>query len=283
MKRTVYESVTLTILNALKQGVVPWRKPWHADAVLPTSLATGKPYRGINSFLLGITPYSDRRWLTFKQVRERGAQIREGEKATMVVFWKHWEPPSEPEEPKKRIPVLRYFHVFNVEQIEGLDVPELPRSKPLPEKQRIEGAELLLENMPNPPSIAEGGITAWYRPSDDHVQVPLLNSFDSADAFYATLFHELGHATGHQNRLNRKEVCGSIQFGSGDYSKEELVAELTSAFCCATVGLDNSLIENACSYINGWLRVLENDPKAVVIAAAQAQKAADYIRGVTYS
>jgi antirestriction protein ArdC len=283
MKLTIYESVTLTILSSLSAGVIPWRKPWNSDAALPTSLATGKLYRGINSFLLGITPYSDHRWLTFKQVQERGGQVKKGEKSTMVVYWKHWEPPSASDEAKKRIPVLRYFHVFNVEQCEGLDVPELYRPQPPDEPQRIERAELLVQSMPNPPSIAEGGQSAWYRPSDDHVQMPRLNTFENSDSFYATLMHELGHSTGHESRLNRKEVTGDIRFGSGDYSKEELVAELTSAFCCATVGLDNSLIDNAASYISGWLKVLKSDPKAVVIAAAQAQKAADYIRGVTYS
>ena len=205
-----------------------------------------------------------------------------GEKSTMVVFWKHWEPPSESDEARKRIPVLCYFHVFNIEQCEGLDVPELYRPQPLNESQRIERAELLVQSMPNPPSISEGGQSAWYRPSDDHVQMPPLSTFESSDSYYATLMHELGHSTGHESRLNRKEVTGDIRFGSGDYSKEELVAELTSAFCCATVGLDNSLLDNAASYINGWLKVLKGDPKAVVIAAAQAQKAADCIRGVTY-
>lgn len=283
MKLTLYESVTLKIIQSLENGVVPWKKPWQSTASLPVSLTTGKPYRGINSFLLGLAPYTDHRWITFRQVNERGGSIKHGEKATMVVFWKFWEPPSDSEEPEKRFPVLRYFHVFNVEQTAGLNAPELYTPDPLPEPQRIERAELLIRSMPNPPTILEGGDVAWYRPSDDHVQMPALSSFESAETYYSTLMHELGHSTGHESRLNRKEVTGSIRFGSGAYSKEELVAELTSAYCCATVGLDNTLIENAASYINGWLKVLKSDPKAVVIAAAQAQKAADYIRGVTYS
>ena len=283
MKLTLYESITLKIIQSLETGIVPWKKPWHSTASLPVSLATGKPYRGINSFLLGLAPYTDHRWITFRQVQERGGSIKSSEKATMVVFWKFWEPPSDTDEPVKRIPVLRYFHVFNVEQCEGLNVPALYKPDPFPEQQRIERAELLIRSMPNPPTISEGGNAAWYRPSDDHVQMPPLRSFESAETYYATLTHELGHATGHESRLNRKEVTGSIRFGSGAYGKEELVAELTSAFCCATVGLDNSLIANSASYINGWLKVLKCDPKAVVIAAAQAQKAADYIRGVTSS
>lgn len=283
MKLTLYESVTLKIVQSLQAGVVPWKKPWHNTASLPVSLTTGKPYRGINSFLLVLAPFADHRWITFRKVKERGGSIKHGERATMVVFWKFWEPPSDSEVQEKRVPVLRYFHVFNVEQCTGLDIPELYKPDPLPEPQRIERAELLVKSMPSSPTIAEGGNAAWYRPSDDHVQMPPMRSFESAETYYSTLMHELAHSTGHQSRLNRKEVTGSIRFGSGTYSKEELVAELASAFCCATVGLDNSLIDNVASYINCWLKVLKSDPKAVVIAAAQAQKAADYIRGVTYS
>jgi antirestriction protein ArdC len=137
--------------------------------------------------------------------------------------------------------------------------------------------------MPDPPRIVEAGQSAWYRPADDLVSIPCLDRFESADSYYTTLFHELGHATGHEKRLKRSGVIGEVRFGSGEYSREELVAELTSAFCCATVSLDNDLIEDSASYINGWLKVLKEDPKAMVIAAAQAQKAADHIRGVQYN
>jgi len=203
----------------------------------------------------------------------------------MVVFWKRWEPPRE-DDPKgtrgQQVPVLRYFNVFNVEQCEGLDLAPIYRPENPRYHERIERADLLVRSMPRPPAIREGGRAAWYRPSDDLVNMPPLNAFESPDSFYATLFHELGHATGHPSRLNRKGINDVIQFGSGDYSREELVAEFTSAFCCATISLDNSVIEDSASYIDGWLRVLRGDPKAAVIAAAQAQRAADLIRGVNY-
>ncbi len=231
-----------------------------------------------------MSPYADPRWLTFKQVQERGGGVRPGEKSTMVIFWKRWEPPvsEDPERPVSQVPLLRYYNVFNVEQTEGLEMPELYVPPPMAEHQRIQRAELLVQAMSDPPKILEQGSAAWYRPTDDLVQLPPLKAFATADAFYGTLFHELGHATGHQRRLNRPAVTGSIHFGSGTYSKEELVAELTSAFCSATVSLDTSMIDSAASYIQGWLSVLKADPKAVVIAAAQAQKAADFIRGVSY-
>lgn len=286
---TLYQTVTDTIIDTLERGVVPWRKPWDTANALPVNVQSNRPYRGVNVFLLAMRPFSDHRWLTFKQAQERGGRVRPGEKSTLVVFWKRWEPPqgeeSEAEEgsAKRDVPLLRYFNVFNVEQCDGLDLPEPYRPEPLPDLQRIERADLMVRGMPDPPQIAENGTAAWYSPSQDLVSVPPLQRYRSVDAFYATLFHELGHATGVECRLNRPGVTGEIKFGSGEYSKEELVAELTSAFCCATLGLDNSVIQDSASYISGWLAVLKADPKALVIAAAQAQRAADYIRGVTYA
>ena len=287
MSIAIYENVTKTIIEALERGVVPWKKPWHQLQSVPTNATTNRPYRGVNTFLLSIHPYTDHRWLTLKQANELGGAVKPGEKATTVVFWKRWKPnvPKDEQEPgvTKEVPLLRYFKVFNAEQCVGLSLPELHQSEEYKEHERIERAELLVQHMPSPPTIREGGDTAWYRPSDDHVQIPGLKRFRTTDAYYATLFHELGHATGHESRLNRSGVMGQIRFGSGEYSKEELVAELTSAFCAATVSLDDRLMGDSASYIDGWLSVLKADPKAVVIAAAQAQRAADLIRGVEYA
>lgn len=287
MSTAIYESVTRTIIDALQRGVVPWKKPWHQLQSVPVNAISNRPYRGVNTFLLSIHPYTDHRWLTVKQANERGGAVKPGEQSTTVVFWKRWKPdvPEDEQEPgvTREVPLLRYFRVFNVEQCVSLDLPDLYRPEEVRSHERIDRAELLVKHMPNPPSIAEGGSAAWYRPSDDHVQVPELAKFESPDAYYATLFHELGHATGHEKRLNRSGVTGTILFGSGEYSKEELVAELTSAFCCATATLDDRLMDGAASYIHGWLGVLKADPKAVVIAAAQAQRAADHIRGVKYT
>ncbi len=282
---TLYEKVTNTIIEALEQGVVPWRKPWNGAVSVPVNASSNRPYRGVNVLLLGMSPYTDHRWLTFKQAQERGGRVKSGEKSTMVVFWKQWEPRDDEESgpaAKRPIPILRYFHVFNAEQCDGLNLSELYCPERFAEHQRIGRADVLVQSMPDPPRIVEQGASAWYHPGNDLIQVPPLGRFRTADAFYATLFHELGHATGHASRLNRSGIMGEIQFGSGTYSKEELVAELTSAFCCAIVSLDNSLIEDSASYINGWLGILKADPKAVVIAAAQAQRATDYIKGVTY-
>lgn len=287
MSTAIYDMVTKTIIECLEKGVVPWKKPWHQLQSVPVNAITNRPYRGVNTFLLSIHPYTDHRWLTYKQAQELNGAIKPGEKATTVVFWKRWKPnvPDEKQEKgvSREVPLLRYFKVFNAEQCVGLSLAELHHSAEYKEHERIERAELLVKHMPNPPTIREGGNTAWYRPSDDHVQIPELKIFRTPDAYYATLFHELGHATGHESRLNRSGVTGTILFGSGEYSKEELVAELTSAFCAATVSLDDRLLCDSASYIDGWLSVLRSDPKAVVIAAAQAQRAADLIRGVEYA
>jgi antirestriction protein ArdC len=276
----IYTAVTARIIEALARGVVPWRKPWNAANAIPCNAVSLRSYRGINVLLLGLSPYSDPRWMTFRQAKELGGSVRKGEKATTVVFWKPLEFEKVDFETgelhRQYVPLLRCYQVFNREQIEGSDLPSI-QTHSVSEREKIKRAEAMIRAMPNPPRIKKGGSVATYKPSDDEVHIPGIGTFTSPDTYYATLFHELGHSTGHERRLNRPGVNGEIQFGSARYSREELVAELTSAFCCARSDLDNSLIEDAASYIKGWLDVLKVDSKAIVIAAAQAQKAADYI------
>jgi antirestriction protein ArdC len=278
-----YEAVTARIVEALERGTVPWRKPW-AESPLPMNAVSNRPYRGVNVFLLGLGMFRDYRWLTFKQARQLGGHVREGERSMLAVFWKpvglDRTDPETGEVKSDRIPLLRYYHVFNAEQCEGLRLPPLPRPDPGAAGLRIERAETLMRSMPDPPAIRENGTSAWYSPGDDLIQVPKLEAFHSTDAFYATLFHEFGHATGHERRLNRPGVSGTVRFGSETYGREELVAEMASAFLCAHAGLDNSLADDSASYIQGWLEVIRSDPKAVTAAAAQAQRAADFIRDV---
>jgi len=281
---TVYELVNNQIIEAMASGSCPWRKPWQTvEAGLPVNAVSKKEYRGINLWLLGMSRFSDNRWLSFKQAQQLGGNVRRGEKASTAVFWKMLETTTDDngEKREEHVPMLRYYSVFNVDQCEGLRLAPLPVFE-LKDHERIEAAESMVRKMPNRPAITESGQAAWYIPSADRVNVPALGSFDSADAYYATLFHELGHATGHESRLNRSELTGVVRFGSADYSREELVAELTSAYCCASLKLDNSLVENSAAYLKGWLRALKDDPKMIVIASARAQKAADYIRGASW-
>lgn len=277
-----YAAVTARVLEALERGTAPWRKPWQEISGSPANALTGRPYRGVNVVLLGLAPYADHRWLTFRQALELGGNVRKGERSTEVTFWKPLDvPATENEDERRRVPLLRSYRVFNAEQCEGLRLPPVDADLWARRHRRIERAETVLRHMPDPPEVREGGSRAWYAPAEDLVAVPPLCAFETADAFYATLWHELGHATGHPRRLGRPGVSESAAFGSADYSREELVAELASAFVCAAVGLDNSLAENSAAYVAGWLRALGEDHRAVVVAAGQAQRAADWIFGRT--
>ena len=272
---STYQRVTDQITAALASGVIPWRKPWKGREFLPCNAVSKRAYGGVNLFMLALAPFSDHRWLTVRQANDLGGHIRKGERGSLVVFWKILDHSNE-EDPKRPVPLLRHFIVFNVEQTEGCSI----ESVAMPQRvAQIEAAEAVVRDMPDPPRLSVHHSTAFYRPSDDLVGIPDFSRFETPDSYYATLFHELGHATGHASRLNRPGVAEAIHFGSEDYSREELVAELASAFVCAEIGLDNSLISDSASYISGWLDVLRRDPKAIVIASSHAKRAADFIFG----
>jgi antirestriction protein ArdC len=274
-RQSVYEIVTSRIIAELEAGVIPWRKPWQTEA--PKNLSSGKAYRGVNVFLLGLRGFDSPWWMTYQQALNRGGHVRKGEKGTTVVFWK-WNPreveDAEGEKHKENAPILRYYTVFNVAQCEGIAAPAASR----PPVNPIEAAEALTAGMPNAPQRTQADHAA-YRPSTDTVLMPAMQSFESAESFYSILFHELTHATGHASRLARPHIMEVAYFGSEDYSREELVAEMGASMLCAVAGIDSRTVSNSAAYIQSWLRVLKGDSRLVVVAAAQAQKAADYILG----
>lgn len=283
-ERGVYESVTARVLDALERGTAPWRKPWQTVSGSPANALTGRPYRGVNLVLLGLAPYRDHRWLTFRQALDLGGNVRKGERSTEVVFWKPLDVPErDGSEGTRTVPLLRTYRVFNALQCDGLRIPDVGADLRAREERRVPRAESVLREMPDPPRIEKGHCTAWYAPADDLVGIPDIGAFAAADGYYASLFHELAHGTGHPRRLGRPYVAGEVRFGSADYSREELVAELASAFVCAAVGLDNSLVENSAAYLAGWLRALRGDSRAILVASGQAQRAADWIFGRTLS
>lgn len=277
----VYEIVTNRIMELLEQGQIPWKKPW-ASTGGARNLVSKKPYRGINQFLLNCSPYGSPYWLTYRQATDKGGQIRKGEKSTLVVFWK-WLEPKESERvvesdrgPRNgKIPLLRYYNVFNLCQVDDIDPPE--EGQPTEIFTPIEQAEQIIENMPQKPSIRYGGDRAYYAPELDYVQMPDREKFVSPEEFYCCLYHEAVHATGNTSRLGRKGVAETSYFGSHNYSQEECVAEMGASMLCGVAGIEQSTIENSAAYIQGWLRVLKNDKKLLVHAAAQAQRAADFI------
>ena len=277
----IYQVITDQVCALLEQGVAPWKKPWSVSGVAPQNLVSHKAYRGINTFLLNASNYQSPYWLTYKQATEKGGHIRKGEHGTRVVFWKLFTKETEDEEQEeisvKTLPLLRFYTVFNVEQCEGVESPSLDIPE-WPENKRIEKAEAVQLGMPNRPQVTYGGTGAFYNPLRDYVNVPEFKYFENPAEFYSALFHELGHSTSHASRLNRQ--VGNHTFGSHDYAQEELVAEMTSAFLCGYCGIETSTIENSAAYMQGWLKALRNDKKLVVVAAAQAQKAANYILGL---
>ena len=284
--QTVYEIVTSRIIEKLEQGVVPWRRPWHAESGLPRNLISGREYRGINIFLLSCQGYASPYWVTYRQARELSGFVKKGERATPVVFWKWLEAEEVDSETglheTRRIPLLRYFSVFNLAQCEGIRhrrlVDQVDRS---PNSfSPIARAEGILSAYPSAPTLRHGGAQAFYRPSDDSVTMPPPETFESPGSYYSTLFHELTHSTGHSSRLARPGVTQPSRFASHGYSQEELVAEMGASFLRAVTGIDGeSLLGNSVAYLQSWLRALRADSRMVVIAGAQAQKAADWIRG----
>lgn len=282
MSAKVYEVVTDRILEKLKAGVVPWRKPWSGSAGLGEckNIVSGKPYRGINAFLTAVLGYRSPYFMTYKQAVEHGAHVRAGEKGIPIVYFRKLDIEDATTGKEKSIPMMRYYTVFNVEQVEGLKIREgllFPGNEHPIEFKPIEEAERIAANMPARPRLVHEKQSAFYSPMLDYVNMPKPESFGKAEEYYSTLFHELTHATGHKDRLDRGLCERLAAFGSADYSKEELVAEMGSAFLCAKAGIDAPVIDNQAAYISNWLRKLQSDPAMVVKAAGQAQKAADFI------
>lgn len=214
---------------------------------------------------------------TFNQIKEKGGSIKAGAKSLPVVFWQIREVADRDSGNDKTVPILRYYRVFSLDDVEGIVIPIEP--EPLRQFTPIEAAERIVAHMPLRPDIRTGPARAYYSPSDDYINMPRQELFTTDEEWYACLYHELGHATGHTSRLNRSTVTTASYFGSTTYSKEELIAECCSAFLAAESGIVATTIDNSASYINGWLRALRSsDNRGMVIhAAAAGQRAADYI------
>ena len=280
-----YEIVTERIVNLLESGIIPWREPWTSTG-LPRNLVSKKRYKGVNYFLLSATKYVSPSWLTYRQATDLGGHVRKGEESTIVIFWKaegvkqsgeDLEVEETDDENNRRF-LLRYYHLFNLEQCElpQAVLDKLPKIE-THQHDPIEAAERIIANMPNPPEIEFAGSKALYSPITDRITLPPRELFTSAEEFYATLNHEESHAVGHPKRLNRKSISEAAPFGSPTYSFEEIVAEMSAAYLCAEAGISPAVIDNEAAYIQGWLKKIRSEKRLVVIAAAQAQRAADYI------
>jgi antirestriction protein ArdC len=271
---SVFDRIAKRVIELLEQGTIPWQKPWNVKRGFPCNLVSKRPYRGINVFLLHAMDYESPFWLTFHQALQLGANVRKGEKACPVVFWKQHETEDADTGEKIKIPLLRFYYVFNVAQCEGLG--ELP--DPSSMTATTKPAEIV-EKMPQRPDIKHGMAKAFYSPGGDFVGMPNRECFTGEDEYFSALFHELTHSTGHKSRLNRAAITEANSFGSEQYSREELIAEMGAAFLCGHAGIAERTLNNSAAYLQNWLTALQNDKTLIVQAAAQAQKAADFILG----
>lgn len=298
MRQNVYEIVTNKIVEQLQKGIIPWQKPWSGFGIDEESEAinyvTRKPYSLLNQMLLG----RGGEWLTYKQIEAAHGRIKKGAKAGIVVFYtmltaKQENAPqsaseadeeAEAEEVKK-IPYLQYYNVFHIDDCEGIETKikkvEKPKDAPAP----IELAErAILSYVAQEKELTfvndKPSDDAFYSPREDKVVVPMLTQYEIAEEYYSTTFHEFVHSTMKETRCNRRNAMKFAAFGSDDYSREELVAEIGSAMLCRKVGIDcDKAFKNSVAYIKGWLRHLQDDTHAIVWAASRAEKAARYIIG----
>lgn len=275
----VYELVTNKIIEELEKGQIPWLKPWTGSNKRAFNRITKKPYSLINQMLLK----HDGEYATFQQWHTLGGRIKKGAKSEYVVFWKMLEIEEENEDGekvKRTIPMLKYYNVFHISCVDGV---EPLQTEELHDIDSIEEAEKLATNYFNRENIKfiqELSNEAYYSPTLDLIHLPLKEQFTDSAEYYSTLFHEITHSTGAKNRLDRLDSTAS--YGKNEnYSKEELVAELGSAFILNILGIETpKTFKNSSAYIQSWLKVLRNDNRFIISASTKAQKAVDFIMGL---
>lgn len=289
----LYEKITDQIIEQLAKGVVPWKSPYFSKTGFPRNFSTQREYNGINVMLLGCQRFTSPYFMTFLQAKELGGNVRKGERGFLVVKYgtynKKDETGSRPvdDDSSKLHGYLKGYTVFHSSQIEGIDFPDPVAAPELSVTEKTDRARSIVEAMPKRPVIKTGSSVPCYRLFSDTVHMPEMRYFKGEEAYYSTLFHELGHATGHRSRLARKSMMENKGIdASGDtsrkiYAEEELVAEMTASFLGARAGIIDVEIENSAAYLQSWINALRSkDAKGwIVRAASQGQKAADYILG----
>ncbi len=281
MSINVYELVTNRIIEQLENNIVPWEKPWSGTLDGAFNRVSKKPYSILNQMLLKYNG----EYATFKQWQELGGHIRKAEKSEIIVFWKMYpikEKQDDGTEIIKTIPLLKYINVFHISQVDGV---EPLKQKVTHDIEPIDKAEKILNDYWNRENITiehVKGDKAFYSPMFDKIQLPLFEQFKQSEEYYSTAFHESVHSTMKTSRCNRQEDRKGkvVSFGSEEYSKEELVAEVGSAQLMNIVGIETTKsFRNSTAYIQSWLKVLRNDNKFIVSASSKAEKAVNYILG----
>ena len=291
--KDVYQEVTNAIIAQLEKGIIPWHKPWTGSAGGAISHTTGRAYSLLNQLMLKPGEY-----LTFNQCKAEGGFIKKGSKANIVVFWKIYKKevsdengqPVYDEEGNRKyrnLPVLKYYQVFHIDDCEGIQpkypAKEIKEVDPANKAEQVFSSYIRRENI----HLDRDCISdeAYYSPVLDSLHLPMFHQFDRMEEYYSTAFHEATHSTGHTSRLNRfTGAAAAAHFGSTEYSKEELTAEIGAACCLARCGIStDGTLKNSAAYIQSWLQALKNDKKMIVGAAARAEKAVNYIFGDTVS
>lgn len=292
-KFDVHQHITNQIVAAMEKGAGDWQMPWHRSShalTRPTNIASGNAYRGINILALWVAAetsgYSHGIWGTYKQWQEKGAQVRKGERSSVIVFYKEFEREDDPSENETGLPGTRLFarasRVFNAAQVDGFTTPAGELEPTEDKTHAIDAAEAFAAA--TGARITIGGNVACYRPGTDAIAMPERRLFTGSatsnptEAWYSTLLHELTHWSGAEHRLDR-DLSG--RFGSDSYAMEELVAELGAAFLCAELGITVAPRPDHAAYLANWLKVLKADKKAVFTAASAASRAADYLGGLS--
>lgn len=278
-KFNVYQAVTDRIIKQLEQGVVPWHKPWSGVSGGAYNRVSGKTYSLLNQLLLE----HEGEYATFKQWNEMGGKVKKGAKSEIVVFWKMIKVDDDKKQregdkdAKITIPMLRYYRVFHISQVEGVE----PNSIEAVEHEPITEAEAIKMNYIDREGIEileEVSNEAYYAPLADRIVVPCMEQYEDVLEFYSTLFHEMVHSTGHKNRLARLDPTKTTLFASDGYSKEELVAEIGSSFLMNHIGIESDrTFNNSTAYIKSWINALKGDNRFIVGAAGKAEKAVKYI------
>lgn len=280
MDRKICQMVTDRLVAEMEKGIIPWNKPWHGKGGA-ISHSTGKPYSLLNQFILNRPG----EYITFNQCHAEGGKIKKGAKGLPVVFWKQIkikDTNAEGEQVEKLIPMLKYYTVFHIEDCEGIkakyaDRADRPHADPIAEAEAVVIAYEQRENL----RIIRDRESdkAFYSPSRDMIQVPCIEQYTAASEYYSTLFHEMTHSTGHKSRLARfTGNAAAAAFGSAEYSKEELVAEIGAATVNSYCGIETpASFRNSAAYLQGWLSALRKDPTMIITAAGKAEKAVNYI------
>lgn len=286
---TVYDIITDRIIAKLESGTIPWKQPWKhylSGEGQPQNIKSKKPYRGINTFMLACSGFNSPFWGSYKQWNELGGQVRKGEKGAPVIFWAsntYIKDGANGDKEEKKGLILKYYTVFNLSQVDNVEVSNIDRVPRV--ETSLEVCRAVIENARSLNRLPSQGIEhkesrAYYSTSTDRVNMPLLGSFKDEEHYHSVLFHELIHSTGHRSRLNREGITGSHAFGSKTYSKEELIAEMGSAFLCGHCEILPATIDDSAAYLQCWIRALKGDSKLVIQAASQAQKASEYLLGI---